>query len=495
MRKSFQIMWIFLCLSGVGLAQVTRYVALDGTNDAFGGFTNWSGAATNIKAAVDLANANNAGDTVWISSGLYALSATVIVSNAIVKGFGTQAEDVVVNAGGARRCFVLRHANAELNNLTLSNGYHTGSFPTDYGAALQVSTGRVFSSIIGWSSNNNFGGGVGVDGPGLLSNCTIIANTAGIRSGGAIAMSTNCDAALIVDCRVIGNYALNGALGNGGGIMVLKGVVERCAIYSNSCGSYGGGVSFSWNTLVDGGSGILKDSTIAGNSAYNGGGASVLSALSCLVYNCIIESNSAPAHYGGGLYLNGPAVTISNSILRGNVALNGSGAWMQGGATMRSCLITGQTQGIGVVYLQHTSTVENCTITGNTNATAALYFVVANDQFARNCIVYDNYNVALARRDVSGAAGYTNCFYYSCAGNVTLPAEQGNINSDPLWGEAATGNYRLRQNSPCVNTGTNLPWVAGALDLDGRLRQDRFSRKTDMGAYEFVPNGMLFMLK
>ena len=59
----------------------------------------------------------------------------------------------------------------------------------------------------------------------------------------------------------------------------------------------------------------------------------------------------------------------------------------------------------------------------------------------------------------------------------------------------ATNNVRLQAGSPCINAGIKREWMTGALDLDGRTRIDRFSDKVDMGAYEYIPQGMLFMSK
>jgi hypothetical protein len=58
----------------------------------------------------------------------------------------------------------------------------------------------------------------------------------------------------------------------------------------------------------------------------------------------------------------------------------------------------------------------------------------------------------------------------------------GNISSDPLFVNAAAGNYRLQASSPCINTGTNESWMTGATDLDGTPRI--VGGTVDMGAYE-----------
>jgi hypothetical protein len=91
-------------------------------------------------------------------------------------------------------------------------------------------------------------------------------------------------------------------------------------------------------------------------------------------------------------------------------------------------------------------------------------------------------------------AAQSNAFYYSC-GDLLTNTAQGNITNDPCLVNLAAGDYRLAPYSPCVNAGTNLPWLAEDVDLDGRTRIDRFSRLVDMGCYEHVPQGMILNLR
>ena len=53
----------------------------------------------------------------------------------------------------------------------------------------------------------------------------------------------------------------------------------------------------------------------------------------------------------------------------------------------------------------------------------------------------------------------------------------------------------LRRRSPGVNAGLDQDWMAAATDLDGRHRQDVFSGRVDIGAYEVVPVGGLLKLR
>jgi hypothetical protein len=67
-------------------------------------------------------------------------------------------------------------------------------------------------------------------------------------------------------------------------------------------------------------------------------------------------------------------------------------------------------------------------------------------------------------------------------------------NEPPLFVNTNAFNFRLTMNSPCINRGTNRSWMINGLDLDGHGRIDKhYGSIVDMGAYEFVPNGTLFM--
>ncbi len=74
--------------------------------------------------------------------------------------------------------------------------------------------------------------------------------------------------------------------------------------------------------------------------------------------------------------------------------------------------------------------------------------------------------------------GVTNC---NTVGGPLWPGA-GNMTADPLFVNAAQGDYRLQTSSPCVNAGTNQVWMAGAVDRDGAPRIQW--SVVDIGAYE-----------
>ncbi|MCP4542400.1 MAG: right-handed parallel beta-helix repeat-containing protein [Chloroflexi bacterium] len=75
---------------------------------------------------------------------------------------------------------------------------------------------------------------------------------------------------------------------------------------------------------------------------------------------------------------------------------------------------------------------------------------------------------------------YSNLYTYTATGTAIWPGE-GNINTDPLFRVPQNGNYRLLQDSPCVDTGT----PANAPDEDIRGIYRPHGDRHDMGAHEF----------
>jgi hypothetical protein len=77
------------------------------------------------------------------------------------------------------------------------------------------------------------------------------------------------------------------------------------------------------------------------------------------------------------------------------------------------------------------------------------------------------------------------CSYtYSDIGpDIPTPTGTGNINMDPLFANAATGDFHLTTNSPCrhaADPNADLTGIA-AKDIDGDTR----TRPADIGADEF----------
>jgi len=163
----------------------------------------------------------------------------------------------------------------------------------------------------------------------------------------------------------------------------------------------------------------------------------------------------------------GSADNHTNTVLTGFTLLNGNADHANVGV--------GRDWGGGSYY----GTLNNCTLTGNTASGSgggsyygSLY----------NCIVWENFVSSGTTTNY-----YSGTFNYSC----TWPMPSGgigNIDADPMFVDAANGDFHLRPNSQCVNAGNNAD-VVGDVDLDGKPRIQ--GGRVDMGAYEseFLPLG------
>jgi hypothetical protein len=202
-------------------------------------------------------------------------------------------------------------------------------------------------------------------------------------------------------------------------------VISNCVIVGNSAtgfGQAGGGVS----------GGTLFDSLLVGNKAAGGAGA-----WNSALYNCTISNNVATTQGGGVLGnvfgdLNGSV--LENCILEFNSAPSGGG--FAGLGTLNNCLLRNNiaTSGNGGGATQ--GVFSNCTFVGNqalgsstsTGMGGGAYFSVMNQ-----CLITNN----SARRTGGGADGgaLTNCTVTGNAASIG-----GGINRATLRNSVVSGN-------------------------------------------------------
>ena len=277
------------------------------------------------------------------------------------------------------------------------------------------------------------GGGVLCHINGIVRNCIIRENSADF--GGGIVCEGGGS---VQNCTIRGNFA---KLYNGGGALCLQGgTIQNCLIIGNSATNFGGGVECFQE-------GSIQNSIISNNSARAGGG--VICSDNAIVQNCTISGNSATQFDGGG-------------------------AMCFQGATIQNCLITGNsaTNNGGGVMCFRGGTIQNCTISDNSGISAGGVFSLENSNTVENCIIWGNTGFNLA--------GFIVTNHYNCIEGWTGGGE-GNITDDPLFMSSA--DFHLLSESPCINTGTNLPYVYTTTDLDGYPRL--MGGRVNMGCYEY----------
>ena len=203
----------------------------------------------------------------------------------------------------------------------------------------------------------------------------------------------------------------------------------------NGCdtSSTGGGVTMSRS--------MIADCIIISNTAWKGGGINV--DRDSTVLNCIIADNISTVHDGAGIYCDESDVTIQNCTITQNKNINDD--------------YNDNYYAAGITYR---------------------YNAKPNIQ---NCIIFNNYPDDISIDEP--AALYNNCI-----GNW-IEDDNGNITNRPEF--ISNTDFRLLYISPCIDAGTNMPYVFNIKDLDGNNRV--FNDIVDMGAYEYNTNFPVFV--
>ena len=279
----------------------------------------------------------------------------------------------------------------------------------------------------------------------------------------------------------------NSATANGGGIFGCTGAIWFNIITINSAVSWGGGLAFcdgdiqgnliTWNWADLGGgvaicNGTIKDNTITGNIAPIGGG--IYSSGGTIEHNTIAE-NSASDKGGGLVFCDG---TIDGNTIRKNSSDLGGGLAVCDG-TIQNNLIVGNVatgDGGGIAYCD--GVIRNNTTSGN-SAVRGSGLAICNGTII-NCIVWDGIFQ-------SSTPSYTCGASYGEGNTVSDPQFVDPDGADNKPDTYEDNNYRLKPTSPCVDTGTNEPWMRGAFDQDrnNRVFKGTLSVTVDMGAYEY----------
>ena len=252
------------------------YVAITGSAENDG--LSWATAKSDVQEAIDLAS-EWYGCEVWIAKGTYKHGSAMTMKNnvAIYGGFaGTETSKdqrvagniTILDGEGKYRVFYNKYSSsnkltnsAKLDNVTIQNGYYSGSSPDSEG-------GGMF---------NNYASPE-------ITNCTFSGNSASSDGGG---MCNNgyigtCSPEL-TNCTFTGNSA-----DDGGGMYNYKSSPEliNCTFSNNSASSYGGGMcnGYSSPTLTNcilWGNTALED----GNEIYNRDSSSNPTIDTCIIQN------------------------------------------------------------------------------------------------------------------------------------------------------------------------------------------------------------------
>ena len=485
---------------------------------ASGDGSSWNSAFGTIQQAVDAAFTAGGGE-IWVAAGVYAATTDPVVTMKstvhIYGGFaGTEtsleardwaANTTAIDGAGLRRC-VIGASNATIDGFTIQNGYtaETGGGMYNYTVSPTVNNctftqnkaydggGMDNEEAAPTLTNCTFDGNEATGGSGggmnnlnclmMVTDCTFSDNTAKMGGGG---MNNTSSSLTVTNCT----FAKNAGLFLGGGMRndLSSPTVTNCE-FTENISAMGGGMytsggapkitncTFSKNTIPnDYGSGAgmcndaasanITDCTFTENAATgknNKGAGMYNNACSPLVTSCDFTGNKASgvSSDGGGMYNNNALPILTNCIFSENAATNG-----------------------GALSNNTTSSIKmmNCTIVKNT-ATASgggIYNDGGSSPTVTNCILWAD--SAATNNEIHNTGSSSNpVVSYSCIKDSYTGAY--NISVNPVFVSAATGNYRLKSTSPCIDKGTS----EGAPDTDIENVERPQGAGYDMGAYEFT---------
>jgi len=266
-----------------------------------------------------------------------------------------------------------------------------------------------------------------------------------------------------------------GGAGSGGAMVVHDGAeatIEQCLFVGNGDLGPGFQISFGGAVFHSGSSAfpVVRDCLFFGNKGSTGG---ALWLGRVLVERCAFIDNAAAFGNGGALFAT--RARVRSCIFQGNQARWGGSAFLSGGdGLVQNCTLVdnqAERQG-GAVYFEAPATIVSSILWGNEAGNA-------------------------------GMQAYQDCFFGCLPGEISFsvveggmagvldesgqgPSLPGLVVSDPLFVDAAAGDYRLSDLSPCVDAGDPgfVPAV-GETDMEGDPRL--IGTAVDIGADEFVP--------
>jgi uncharacterized repeat protein (TIGR01451 family) len=255
---------------------------------------------------------------------------------------------------------------------------------------------------------------------------------------------------------ITGLHLRQGAALNGGAIYVSDGVftMTQSLVYSSTA-TNGGALYNAAGDVY-----LVRDNQIFNNEATSGGG--VYNADGSMWIDDALLWNNQAATNGGGFYHAGGSGLIQNAVLWANQA-TGNGGGIYNAAT-----------GLTV---RHDTFYGNSASNGGGMYTTDASPVVVNTIFSDNTASSGHaiYSAVVYSADYNDAYPTLNAYN----GNVVPGANS--LSVDPLFADAATGDFHLQEHSPVIDEGD--PAMLLFHDFDGDLRPG--DQGFDMGADEW----------
>lgn len=264
--------------------------------------------------------------------------------------------------------------------------------------------------------------------------------------------------ATVLDGFTVRDGNAPGHQGQGGGMIITAGVprIENCIFESNE--AQNGGALHSSEA-----SPVVVNCVFRGNRArvpqnfafsFASGGAVYVGGGRPRFYGCLFEGNHVAGGLegqGGALYLGSARAVVTGSVFYGNSASVTSAS-----STPR------QSKGGGAfVFASDEAVFSNCTFYDNRADVGSAFITDFGSATIQNSIFWGHRaNAVAADPDVQFVLRVTNS---DVQGGFV---GSGNIDADPRFVAALSGNFALSAGSPCINAGSNALIAADAADLD-----------------------------
>ncbi|MFQ5478313.1 MAG: hypothetical protein ACE5E4_06825 [Candidatus Binatia bacterium] len=342
---------------------------------------------------------------------------------------------------------------------------------------------------------------------------TILSGDIGV-AGYALDNSHHVVTASAADAVVFDAFTVSGGMAGigvvpysmGGGMLIVGGMpaISNCSFTANQAPGGGGvGVYFGTPTF----SNCVFSNNLAGDV---GGGLYNLSGDVSLV-GCEFRFNQADISGGGMADMSGASRLTDCSFIGNSIAkLSGAGGGMYTGGgsrpTLTNCLFAGNSApNGGGMFNWGSPVVVNCTFSANSSSVSrggGLIQIGSLGQ-ATNSIFWGNTSGGLGSLESAQISGVGLDISFSAVeGWSGALGGVGNTGADPLFADAAAGDYSLLAGSACIDAGDNSAVPGTVLaDLAGapRFVDDGATPDTglglaplvDMGAYEFSPASCL----
>ncbi len=508
----------------------------------------WADAYVGLQAAVD---ATPGYSLILVRSGVYDVAETIVVSNKTLEirsvnpaTGATDRDGTILDGQGLRRIMISHHgpqsasflpSNARpvrMEGFTFRNGYtRVGDgqdFSGDGGGLLLFgrapAAGGTPSRFVDCCFTNctAFNGGAAAIIGGVFENCIFAGNSATETDG--------CGGAVAAIAKV---YAESGRMPHlyGEDDLWLSPGFIGCTFTNNNAYLHGGAFAGSvkggsYCTVYLSGCSFLDNHVEAGESSY---GSAVGYTYGSLMTNCVFRSNSG-ANYGvvanSGNMIMSDCEFISNTAAYGAVNGDNPDENEHGRSIMDRCRIVHH---YGHAFFS-CGTVRN-TLFAFPDSSSHTFTSVYRDgtsgagynPFFENCTFVRGDNKAMINLNSSYhyRPVYVNCIFCctdggstifntasdkttvtmtNCCLSAAIPSESssrffttGNIVGNPVFRNAAEGDYYIKRSSPCREAGAKFDWMdASALDLarqprvvkNARTLADDPSAMPDIGCYE-----------